>query len=103
MLAAAAKRAADLGLTVQLSMSAAVTTVSKRRATSIAVVATPQPMSSTRCPGPKSAKPKTSSVAARPPGWMTRLPSTARKAYGSSRATSGRVDAVGMSDLRLSS
>src|SRR5918912_2058233 len=33
----------------------------------------------------------TSSVARRPPGWMTRLPSRARNAYGSSRAISGRA------------
>src|SRR5256714_9084432 len=54
-------------------------------------------------PGAKSAKPMTSSVARRPPGWMTRLPSTARNAYGSSRATSERavwlMGAVGIAAL----
>jgi hypothetical protein len=48
------------------AMSAAVT-VAQRPATAIAVVATPQPMSSTRWLGAKSANPMTSSVARRPP------------------------------------
>jgi hypothetical protein len=53
---------------ISAEMSAAVTAALNRRATSIAVVATPQPMSSTRWSAVKSAKPTTSSVARRPPG-----------------------------------
>ena len=49
----------------------------------IAVVATPQPMSRTRSFGPRRAQASNWSVEARPPEWITRLPSTARNAYGS--------------------
>src|SRR5947208_959243 len=43
----------------------------------MAVVPTPHPTSSARCPGCNWARLKSSSVERRPPGWITRLPSTA--------------------------
>jgi uncharacterized membrane protein YraQ (UPF0718 family) len=46
-----------------------------------------QPMSSTRSPGFTSAHVSSLSVEARPPGWITRFPSTARNAYGSRART----------------
>src|SRR5438132_4742968 len=65
----------------------------------MAVVPTPQPTSSAFCPTCKWARSKSSSVERRPPGWMTRLPSTAIKAYGSSELTSifGRDSVVAIS------
>src|SRR5438067_10894396 len=65
----------------------------------MAVVPTPQPTSSAFCPGSKRANWKSSSVERRPPGWITRLPSTAKTAYGSNDATSilGRVSVVAIS------
>src|SRR5438552_4401795 len=54
----------------------------------MAVVPTPQPTSSAFCQSCKRARSKSSSVERRPPGWITRLPSTAIKAYGSSELTS---------------
>src|ERR1700694_354005 len=59
----------------------------------MAVVPTPQPTSSAFCPGRSWAKLKSSSVERRPPGWITRLPSTAKNVYGSNNltSTSGRV------------
>src|SRR5436190_3446975 len=49
----------------------------------MAVVPTPQPTSSAFCPTCKWARSKSSSVERRPPGWITRFPSTAINAYGS--------------------
>src|SRR5256885_341933 len=49
----------------------------------MAVVPTPQPTSSAFCPSSKRARSKSSSVERRPPGWITRLPSTAINEYGS--------------------
>src|SRR5438874_4184378 len=65
----------------------------------MAVVPTPQPTSSAFCPTCKWARSKSSSVERRPPGWMTRLPSTAINAYGSNDLTSifGRVNVVAIS------
>src|SRR5438309_7974712 len=65
----------------------------------MAVVPTPQPTSSAFCPSCKWASSKSSSVERRPPGWITRLPSTAINAYGSNDLTSilGRVSVVAMS------
>src|SRR5713101_2023832 len=54
----------------------------------MAVVPTPQPTSSAFCPFCKRARSKSSSVERRPPGWITRLPSTAMNAYGSIDLTS---------------
>src|SRR5437762_1390690 len=80
-------------------MSIAVTAAPNRRAIWIAVVPTPQPTSSAFCPTCKWARSKSSSVERRPPGWITRLPSTAIKAYGSSELTSifGRDSVVAIS------
>src|SRR5437879_4291350 len=65
----------------------------------MAVVPTPQPTSSAICPTCKWARSKSSSVERRPPGWITRLPSTAIKAYGSSELTSifGRESVIAIS------
>src|SRR5205823_4933084 len=49
----------------------------------MAVVPTPQPTWSAFCPSCKRARSKSSSVERRPPGWITRFPSTAINAYGS--------------------
>src|SRR2546421_2223139 len=54
----------------------------------MAVVPTPQPTSSAFCPSCKRARSKSSSVERRPPGWITRFPSTAINAYGSIDRTS---------------
>src|SRR5438132_4726325 len=80
-------------------MSIAVTAAPNRRAIWIAVVPTPQPTSSAFCPSWKRARSKSSSVDRRPPGWITRLPSTAINAYGSSELTSifGRESVVAIS------
>ena len=69
-------------------MSTAVTRAPKRRAISIAVVATPQPTSSTRVCAVIPARASSVSVEARPPGWITRLPSVAMNLYGSRPAIS---------------
>src|SRR5437868_14636181 len=49
----------------------------------MAVVPTPQPTSSAFCPSSKRARSKSSSVERRPPGWITRFPTTAINVYGS--------------------
>src|SRR5438270_13384249 len=64
-------------------MSIAVTAAPNRRAIWMAVVPTPQPTSSALCPSCRWASSNSSSVERRPPGWITRLPSTAINAYGS--------------------
>jgi hypothetical protein len=74
--------------------SAAMTVAPNRRATATAVVATPQPTSSTRSPGPICACADSASVDARPPGWITRLPTVAMNLYGSSRSTSAAASFV---------
>ena len=75
-------------------MSTAVTRAPRRRAISIAVVATPQPTSSTRLDSVMPARASNASVEARPPGWITCLPMTAMNAYGSSAATSRAASLV---------
>jgi hypothetical protein len=53
------------------AMSTAVTWAPKRPAISTAVVATPQPTSSTRLAAVMRARASSACVDARPPGWMT--------------------------------
>jgi len=75
-------------------MSTAVTWAPWRRAISMAVVATPQPTSSTRLDEVMPARASRDAVGARPPGWMTRLPITAMNLYGSSAAMSSAAGLV---------
>jgi hypothetical protein len=76
----AAETFAIARLRINGAMSAATTCAPYSRASRIAVVPTPQPMSSTRSPGLTAASPSSRSVEALPPGWMTRLPRTAKNA-----------------------
>ena len=79
----AARALASARSSISGEMSAAVTRAWWRRAIWIAVVATPQPTSSTRADAVIWARRSSASVEARPPGWITRLPMTAMNLYGS--------------------
>src|SRR5260370_12706175 len=67
-------------LSMMGEMSTAVTFAPNWRAMAIADVATPQPTSRTCWSDRKSARRNNSSDEPRPPGWITRLPRTARNA-----------------------
>jgi hypothetical protein len=78
------------------AMSAATTSAPCSLTSLMAVVPTPDPTSSTRSPALISAQASSRSGDARPPGWMTVFPKTAKKAYGS-RALTSSVVRVGIS------
>ena len=90
----AARTLASARSSMSGAMSTAVTCAPKRRAISIAVVATPQPTSSTWLAAVIWARASSASVDTRPPGWMTLFPMVAMNLYGSRAATSAAASFV---------